>query len=387
MLLPIELSDKIIELLASEPDALASSSLVCRQWVPASRFHAFSTVKVSGAKLNGFLSLLQHKNNTFRWHIKHLVLPTLTWSTFEDCIHGLPEMPSVHTLSLSHVSGCPVDVSPREVIATFPQLTEVHVTELSRACNMIRILAELPHLQRVRIFGKRDADLDAAADEAPPAPTNAFPCLQDLWWSSSPQCGALPEVCRWLAQTPPPRLETLNLPLISFPRDEHPVSELLYALAPSLRNLSFRLVSRNFPTTHTNPADTIDRTLLNFSAYTHLRALSFGTTNIDIGSPLLSRLPAILSSISSTELKSLHIHLPPMAVDELSRAFEEVDSILCCARFSKVEILLLVFWNCWGRERRTLKESSSGWLPFFRCQGKIQISFHHSPSTVSCVRM
>ncbi|KAJ6603268.1 hypothetical protein DFH09DRAFT_1068438 [Mycena vulgaris] len=366
MLLPAELSDKIIDQLSTDPATLARTALVCRQWVPTSRRHKFSTVKVSGATCTRLLSVLQDKNNTFRWHIKRLEFSVASsWAIFDDFVRTLPELPSVEGLALSHFSW-PEDASPREVIAKFPALVEIAVIQVSIDTHLMRTLAEFPRLRSVCI-----GNAPVGVPDKMSIPQQSFPCLQDLRWSTD-SSGPSPEACRWLAaQTPPPPLETLDLHRISFPLNESAARAVLRAFAPSLRNLTFLLVSRDFPSMQQNPAEHLEHTLLDFSAHTQLRSLAIGTSYIDIGGPFVARLPAILANIASPELRSLRIAVPPLRGEALGDSFLGVDQVLSGARFARLEDLALVFWDCLPVERAALEAAAGAWFPGYRLRGEI----------------
>ncbi|KAK0470095.1 uncharacterized protein EV420DRAFT_89530 [Desarmillaria tabescens] len=70
-----ELTDNIIDFLSSDPLSLMRTSLVCRLWLPRSRFHLFSSVRLELLKLkriSKFLQLIQSPNCTI--HIGTLII-------------------------------------------------------------------------------------------------------------------------------------------------------------------------------------------------------------------------------------------------------------------------------------------------------------------------
>ena len=56
--IPQELSDTILDFLHDDMAALCSAGLVCRSWLPASRFHLFSDIELN-RQINGHRVLLE----------------------------------------------------------------------------------------------------------------------------------------------------------------------------------------------------------------------------------------------------------------------------------------------------------------------------------------
>jgi hypothetical protein len=58
--LPLELTDRVIDFLHSDKNALAACSLVCKSWVPASRYHFFGEITFTTvAKVQSFIELFE----------------------------------------------------------------------------------------------------------------------------------------------------------------------------------------------------------------------------------------------------------------------------------------------------------------------------------------
>ncbi|KAF7368788.1 hypothetical protein MVEN_00203900 [Mycena venus] len=58
--LPSELEDVIIDFCHEDRTTLASCGLVCRGWLPASRFHLFSSITLTAENTPGFLDIISH---------------------------------------------------------------------------------------------------------------------------------------------------------------------------------------------------------------------------------------------------------------------------------------------------------------------------------------
>ncbi|KAG7444876.1 uncharacterized protein BT62DRAFT_933922 [Guyanagaster necrorhizus] len=112
-----ELTDNIIDFLSSDPLSLKRTSLVCRLWLPRSRFHLFSTVRLELIKLrriNKFLQLISSSHCTI--HIGTLVISArilpLEWtSEYPDVaasVHSILTVPGL-CRALSHASSLVLD--------------------------------------------------------------------------------------------------------------------------------------------------------------------------------------------------------------------------------------------------------------------------------------
>jgi hypothetical protein len=70
--LATELTDFIIDHLHSDRQSLSVCSLVCRKWLPASRFHLFGTVRVKWFNVHSFVELLGAPSSTIPTHVHTL---------------------------------------------------------------------------------------------------------------------------------------------------------------------------------------------------------------------------------------------------------------------------------------------------------------------------
>src|ERR1700722_1285238 len=67
--LPAELTDRVIDHLHSDKLALAKCSLVCKDWLPASRYHFFQThIRLTNRNIHSFVELLNSPASTFLQH-------------------------------------------------------------------------------------------------------------------------------------------------------------------------------------------------------------------------------------------------------------------------------------------------------------------------------
>jgi hypothetical protein len=73
--LPIELVDIVIDFLHLDDETLEVCSLVCRNWLPASRFHLFGTVRVEWSNVLSLVELLATPSSTIANHVHTLRIP------------------------------------------------------------------------------------------------------------------------------------------------------------------------------------------------------------------------------------------------------------------------------------------------------------------------
>jgi hypothetical protein len=72
--LPAETIDSIVDFHHSDEEALKACSLVCRNWLPASRFHLFGSVDVKHSNVHSFVKLLASPSSTITNCVHTLVI-------------------------------------------------------------------------------------------------------------------------------------------------------------------------------------------------------------------------------------------------------------------------------------------------------------------------
>jgi hypothetical protein len=70
--LPSELIDAVIDHLHSDKMALAACALVCKEWLPASRYHLYSTISVNEGNIQKFFDTLDTPLCIWRPLVRHL---------------------------------------------------------------------------------------------------------------------------------------------------------------------------------------------------------------------------------------------------------------------------------------------------------------------------
>jgi hypothetical protein len=108
-LIPQELSDIIIDHLHDDRPALGRCGLVCQSWLPSSRFHLFSTIKLFPFNIDTALTILCTHNSTIPPYVRRLEMEEgrgRKWDPqwVNSALLKLPLFTAIENLSLSHIS-------------------------------------------------------------------------------------------------------------------------------------------------------------------------------------------------------------------------------------------------------------------------------------------
>jgi hypothetical protein len=146
---PPELVDIIIGLLHDDRATLVASALVCRSWLPASRYHLFSEFAVSWKNISDASELVSSPTCTFASTVKHLKLHSI-------CVESSCELPRiVHALSnitqLS-LSGCHLSPPQSALILLLRNLESLRLQDVSVEQNggsLFSLISHCPQLQNL----------------------------------------------------------------------------------------------------------------------------------------------------------------------------------------------------------------------------------------------
>ncbi|KAJ7482545.1 hypothetical protein FB451DRAFT_1364566 [Mycena latifolia] len=153
--LPRELCDFIVDYLHENPPSLGSCALVCRAWVPASRFHLFERISLSdsdgyaAARLN---DLLASPHATFAFAVRRLdfhnaLAPVQIREPRTGRVHvkslleivpRISQLRQIHTLSLSDL--------PFEILRSFAKVHMLHLVGITAGPALLRLAKYLPSL-------------------------------------------------------------------------------------------------------------------------------------------------------------------------------------------------------------------------------------------------
>ncbi|KAJ7584490.1 hypothetical protein C8J56DRAFT_951149 [Mycena floridula] len=174
--IPFETSDVIIDHLHDDMPVLKQCALVCKNWLPAARFHLFSVVHLSLYSIDQMLETIFHPDS----HIVPQYIQALhiiesqgckfdsTWVNHKLSLVPLTSMTNISFLSLTQVNfsgisspamAALVDIMPR---VTELELTYVHFKDLTSCFNFLGAAVSLKSLALTRIL------FDVQASLSPP---------------------------------------------------------------------------------------------------------------------------------------------------------------------------------------------------------------------------
>jgi hypothetical protein len=243
--LPPELIDAIINLLCDDGGTLRTCALVCRSWIPASRHHLFSQIRITPMDSVDALNILLSTWCTINSAVEHLVLEGID----RVCnLEGIAcRLPYVTQLSLRDWN-CALRTCPAAISHLNPILRNLQVLEIFRAsfdqqgASLLLLLRHSPKLKALHCLSVSlgisvDADIGQSPDLLQISRAGPMPELRSL------ELLASTPVLSWMAPhwtTAAPRLTTLILSCVSAHRiDRYSVERLLEVAGSSLKHLIF----------------------------------------------------------------------------------------------------------------------------------------------------
>src|ERR1700722_12200653 len=165
--LPNEIQDHILDFLHDSKPALKACALVCRAWVPTSRYHLFSKIQVPGRGANAFEELFASPNCTIRhvkactsssaaiWKIGH-VLRHLTPSSLhlihrdQQTLATSAPFPAIVCLCVD-LRYAP-EVATLDLLVAFPNIRELYVENCAIVSLPPRDRGDILRLPRLRLL-------------------------------------------------------------------------------------------------------------------------------------------------------------------------------------------------------------------------------------------
>jgi hypothetical protein len=162
---PPELIYMIMDHLHADPRSLAVCSTVCRAWLPPTRYHLFSTVRISPPTANGFLELLQSSNITFLPYIRRLEIdqigydrtsPSL-WMSATALMPYLTPLVAVRSLQLRNIYRGQIGEASHTRVTIFASTLgnikqlEVQKVDFKDSTHLINFLCDFRLLERLSL--------------------------------------------------------------------------------------------------------------------------------------------------------------------------------------------------------------------------------------------
>ncbi|KAF9069715.1 hypothetical protein BDP27DRAFT_1420622 [Rhodocollybia butyracea] len=172
-----ELVAYILDFLHASAPLLASSSLVCRNWLPATRYHLFSTpvlcqissVRSPSDNTCSFIELLDSPLCTFRHSIQGCILNIQRVSILRTCIDALAAHTTLTgTLLITQHECVDIDLTrDLQLSEKFCFLRSFVYSNLSDvwSSDLSQLIISLPHLESLSIF--TDIYICSEVDMAP----------------------------------------------------------------------------------------------------------------------------------------------------------------------------------------------------------------------------
>ena len=236
--LPAELTDTIIDLLHDEEDALANCSLVCKAWLPATRYHIFENLLLDPWNTEAFIDMKNHPLATVAPYIHHLTIDQIKHryhQTLNNVFVRLPNFPILQRLDLKSISwGRIGDEARNTAISAFKGVTELELSfsDFTTPDQFIELVSNLTSLRSLSVqyvSWTEDTPVTFSQQNAPPK----LHVIKLGGLGSGP-------ILDWLAMQKP-IIDTLSICLI--PEEADSVNRYLGVLGPSLLHLSVHLHS------------------------------------------------------------------------------------------------------------------------------------------------
>ncbi|KAI0753439.1 hypothetical protein C8Q80DRAFT_1152193 [Daedaleopsis nitida] len=231
-----ELTDRVIDYLHDDPNALSACGLVSSSWLATVRFHRFTKVHLRWSQIVPFHMLLT-VSPALAPYVVHLSMTNNARK--EAAICGiLRSLTRLHTLSLSHFIFAPQEL--HSVVASLPPSLahiELNQVDIPTVGDLIRIWTALPRLCSftvVAVLWIRAPDIPDSYSQ-PLVPADPIVSLSELhlrWWMRHGDV-----LGRWLvAQHIPAQLRACSLYVVGTDMSLN-ARAIMSALGPCLETL------------------------------------------------------------------------------------------------------------------------------------------------------
>ncbi|KAJ7120607.1 hypothetical protein C8R43DRAFT_81074 [Mycena crocata] len=318
---PPEITDCIIA--EAEFPTMRACSLVCRDWVPATRHRLHRTLVVHGRKIPSFISLISSPYNTYRSTLREIDLGFSQDPQFPDLLSQLVNCVNLETLAIRSIV---IFTHPLTHLGTVTslQLVDAHFWSFE---TFTGILAQCPALRDLKLIDIGYGPEDDSSESGPSG--SAAPPRRLVLNSLTMEISRHPRFIRWLTSQNSSPI-TSSLALTTSSRDEGTMNSLSQYLRLLGRNLKHLHIKFEVPPS----VDFSLNTALESFRLEH--AITF-SKNSNLNAPgsfwhfrILSTLPEVLSHIRSQSLQVLALGVSgrlrydpfPAHVQELASALQ-----------------------------------------------------------------
>ena len=165
--LPPELSDIIVDFLHDDEESLANCSLVCKDWLPVTRYHIFKNLLLDRWNVEEFVDMITHPSATVAPYIHQLTIDQgkkpRYHHVFQRAFLRLPRFNLLHELELRNVQWCnfPTGVVD-SLISAFQRVADVKLSNsaFGSPTHFMSIFTRFRHLKRMSILQTQFSSLN-----------------------------------------------------------------------------------------------------------------------------------------------------------------------------------------------------------------------------------
>lgn len=243
---PLEIIDQIIDHLHADRNALGACGLVCRDWLPCSRFHLFESVHLHSNNALTFITLTDSPDCTLIPYVRDLDLAEGRGHSPYDkkwLNNGLPRLKAfpVRSLSLHELMWDTLYTeSHLALLSTFPHLERLEISYCGFGSfdQLVGLLYAWPQLKGLRCFAITCKVTTPSRRKCP------LSFLQELDIDG----GHVPQLLPWLLTSYPlPRLTDIKFGCVLDARESRSINDFLTILGSSVTRmqLGFGIESRD----------------------------------------------------------------------------------------------------------------------------------------------
>ncbi|KAF8513553.1 hypothetical protein BU17DRAFT_95237 [Hysterangium stoloniferum] len=171
--MPHELYDMIIDFLHDDTPALCIAGLVCKQWLPAARFHLFSNTRLAPFNVHNALAVICSAGSTIPPHILHLEIEDDETQYLDEALLRLPPLSNLMSLSLGKIDWTSLSTGAKKRLSTILQnLTTLclNYPSFESVDQAFELIASAPSLENLLLWSVNydDSCNYSPQDRAPP---------------------------------------------------------------------------------------------------------------------------------------------------------------------------------------------------------------------------
>ncbi|TDL26661.1 hypothetical protein BD410DRAFT_836514 [Rickenella mellea] len=239
--LSAELTDIIIDYLCDDRPSLRSCSLVCRSWLPSSRFHLISTLELDFySDFEKRFPIISSLDSTIPPYVRHLKLAVCyVWEErLVDCLSMLPTFGALKSISLSFVAWSELTLEAKnsllDVLRGLKILRLNHI-QFDTFEEALEFLSLVPSLECLSLGY---TSIKSGVKTASPTISYKLQLKQIAFAPGGDRFTA--PLIDWLCLQPTPSVHTLNLTVMSVMQTPS-ISRYLKVLGPTLQYLGISI--------------------------------------------------------------------------------------------------------------------------------------------------